>query len=90
MTTTNSTTQTQDLSGTLQILRPRDTIETILWFELTLGAIGIIIMQYKNMDTNNITILYAVLLLVIVVLNQCLTDILPLAVEQAVPCLCGI
>ena len=37
---------------------------------------------------NNITILYAVLLMV--VLNQCLTDILPQAVEQAVPCLCGI
>jgi hypothetical protein len=75
---------------TVHILRPKATIETILWIELILGAISILLMQYQSIDTAKITILYSLLLLVILVLNQCLTDILPLAVERSVPCLCGI
>ena len=84
--TTNATT----VDGTLRILRPKETIGAILWGELTMGAIGIVLMQWRGMNTHKITILYAVLLLMIEVLEQCLTDILPLAVERTVPCLCGI
>lgn len=67
------------------LLEPKTIILTILWIEVGIGVFSVWL-RPTYVESNNITMLVTLLVLVITLFYHCLSSVLPIYVEPRVPC----
>lgn len=69
-------------------LQPRQLMCNILWLEILTGVVCVVIMQQRGTkSTRETAVIVMFLLCVLQIFIHCLSDIVPVGLENKVPCL---
>ena len=72
----------------IETLQPTQLLCNILWLEILTGMLCLIIMQQRGTkSTRETAVIVMFLLCILQIFTHCLTDVVPMGLENKVPCL---